>query len=93
MGLLSGPSSGIIARAPREVVLLDRAIRDLLGIQALERQMIAREVDKLAMDALPRGVEALEGRFRDHLRLRVGRFRLLYKVADGELTVVAVMGD
>ena len=93
MGLLSGPSSGIIARAPREVVLFDRAIRDLLEIQAVERRMIAGYIDKLAMDALPRGVEALEGRHRDHLRLRVGRFRVLYKVADGELTVVAVLTD
>ena len=92
MGLLSGPSSGIIARAPREVVLLARAIADLLAIQSVERRMIAHEIDKLAMDALPRGVEALDGRYRDHLRLRVGRFRVLYKVADGELTVVAVLG-
>ncbi len=93
MGLLSGPSSGIIARAPRDVTLLDRAVRDLCSIQAVERRMLAAHLDKLAMDALPRGVEALEGRFRDHLRLRVGRFRVLYKVADAELTIVAVLSD
>jgi mRNA interferase RelE/StbE len=72
------------------VLLLARAIRDLDGIQAVERKMIASRIDELAMDALPRGVEQLQGRFRDHLRLRVGRFRVLYKVADGELTVVAI---
>ena len=93
MGLRSGPSSGIIARAPREVVLLDRALRDLAGIQAVERRMIASHIDRLAMDALPRGAEALDGQHRDHLRLRIGRFRLLYRVLDGELTVVAVLVD
>jgi mRNA-degrading endonuclease RelE of RelBE toxin-antitoxin system len=93
VGLLPGPSSGIIARAPREVVLLDRAQRDLLGIQAVERRMLATIIDRLAMDALPHGVEAVEGRFRDHLRLRVGRFRLLYKVSEATLTVVAALGS
>ncbi len=93
MGLSSGPSSGIIARAPREVVLLERALRELLEIQAVERRMLAFHIDKLAMDALPRGAEALDGQHRDHLRLRVGRFRLLYRVLDHELTVVAVLRD
>lgn len=91
MGLLQGPSSGIIARGPREVVLLERAKRDLLDAQSVERRMLATTIDGLAMDCLPRGVETVESRFRDHLRLRVGRFRLLYKVDDGILTVVAVL--
>ncbi len=91
MGLLSGPRSGIIAKAPREVVLLERAKRDLLGVQSVERRMLATSLDRLAMDALPRGAESLEGRFRDHIRLRVGRFRLLYRVQDAVLTVVAVV--
>jgi mRNA-degrading endonuclease RelE of RelBE toxin-antitoxin system len=55
--------------------------------------MLAFQLDKLAMDALPRGVEALDGRHRDHLRLRIGRFRLVYKVDDGVLTVVALLED
>ena len=91
MGLLEGPSSGIIARAPREVLLLQRAERDLFSIQAVERRMVATVLDELAVDALPRGVESVHGRFRDHLRLRVGRFRVLYKVDEGLLTVVAVI--
>jgi len=93
VGLRSGPSSGVIARAPREVVVLERALRDLLAIQAVERRMIASQIDRLAMDALPRGAEALDGAHRDHLRLRIGRFRLLYRVIEGELTVVAVLVD
>ena len=93
MGVLSGPSSGIISRAPRDVLLFERAKRDLSEITAVERRMVIAHIDQLAMDALPHGVEALQGRFRDHLRLRVGRFRILYRVADGELTVVAVLAS
>jgi mRNA interferase RelE/StbE len=74
-------------------VLLARAQRELLELPAVERRRIADHLDKLATDALPRGVEALDGRHRDHLRLRIGRFRLLYKVDDGELTVVALLPD
>jgi mRNA-degrading endonuclease RelE of RelBE toxin-antitoxin system len=73
------------------VVLLERAKRDLLAIQAVERRMLATSLDRLAMDALPRGAESVEGRFRDHIRLRVGRFRLLYRVQDAVLTVVAIV--
>lgn len=74
-------------------MVLERALRDLLAIQAVERRMIASQIDRLAMDALPRGAEALDGAHRDHLRLRIGRFRLLYRVIEGELTVVAVLVD
>jgi mRNA-degrading endonuclease RelE of RelBE toxin-antitoxin system len=93
VGLRAGPSSGIIARAPRDVTILEAALRALLDLTAVERQMVATQVDRLAMDALPHGVQALEGRHRDHLRLRIGRFRLLYRVVEGELTVVAILAD
>jgi mRNA-degrading endonuclease RelE of RelBE toxin-antitoxin system len=91
VGLRSGPSSGIIARAPRDVVLLERAQRDLMAVPAVERRLLADAIDALSQDALPRGVEGVQGRFRDHLRLRVGRFRLLYRVEDAVLAVVAVV--
>jgi mRNA-degrading endonuclease RelE of RelBE toxin-antitoxin system len=91
VGLHSGPSSGVIARAPRDVVLLERAKRDLMDVQAVERRLLVDAIDGLSQDALPRGVEGVHGRFRDHLRLRVGRFRLLYRMEDEVLEVVAVM--
>lgn len=90
MGLRKGPDSRIISRAPRDVRLLARAFREMMGLQAVERAMLAQHIDRLAVDALPRGAEAVDGRHRDHIRLRVGRFRLLYRVRDGELDVVAI---
>ena len=93
MGVRERRHSQIIARAPRDVLILARARAQLSDLTAVERRMVASTVDQLALDALPRGAEALEGRFRDHIRLRIGRFRLLYKVTDGELTVVAVLAE
>jgi len=90
VGLRKGPDSRIVSRAPRDVRLLARAQRDLLALQAVERQMLAKHIDQLAVDALPRGAEGLDGAHREHIRLRVGRFRVLYRVRDGELDVVAI---
>jgi mRNA-degrading endonuclease RelE of RelBE toxin-antitoxin system len=59
----------------------------------VERTMVAAHIDALALDALPRGAEVLQGRHRDHLRLRVGRFRVLYRVMEGELTVAAITAE
>lgn len=93
MGVRERRHSQIIARAPRDVLILERARRFLSDLTGVERRMVATVIDRLALDALPRGAEALEGRFRDHIRLREGRFRLLYKVTDGELTIVALLAD
>lgn len=90
MGVREKPHSVIIARGPRDVTLLDRAVADLLDLQAVERKMLAGQIDLLARDMLPRGAAALEGAFRDHCCLRVGRFRILYRVLDHDLTVVAI---
>ncbi|APR86716.1 hypothetical protein A7982_12065 [Minicystis rosea] len=80
----------IIARAPRDVTLLDRAIRDLEALPSVERQMLARQIDALSRDMVPRGAAALDGARRDHLRIRVGRFRILYSIIDHELVIVAI---
>jgi mRNA-degrading endonuclease RelE of RelBE toxin-antitoxin system len=90
MGLREKQDSRVILEAPRDVTLLSRARRDLLALPAVERSLLARHVDALAMDAAPRGAAVLEGEHRDHLCLRVGRFRLLYRVREDELAVVAV---
>lgn len=90
MGLREKQHSRVIVKALRDVTLLDRARRDLLALPAVERAMLARHIDGLALDALPRGAALLDGAHRDHLRLCVGRFRLLYYVSEDELAIVAV---
>ena len=93
MGVRERRHSQIVSRAPRDVLILERARTQLSDLTAVERRMVAATIDHLAIDALPRGAEALDGRYPDHIRLRVGRFRLLYKVTDGELTIVAVLAE
>ncbi len=93
MGVRERRHSEIVSRAPRDVLILERARRELTDLTAVERRMVATTIDRLALDALPRGAEAIDGRFHDHIRLRVGRFRLLYKVSDGELIVVALLAE
>jgi mRNA-degrading endonuclease RelE of RelBE toxin-antitoxin system len=90
MGVRKEQPERVIERYPRDVTLLLRARRDLLALLAVERRMLVRHIDALAIDPLPRGASPLDGRHRDHLRLRVGRFRLLYRVTERELSVVAV---
>lgn len=93
MGVREEQPSRVIERYPRDVTLLDRAKRDLSGMLAVERRMLVRHLDALALDPLPRGAAPLDGEHRDHLRLRVGRFRVLYRVTEAELSVVAVTCD
>lgn len=93
MGVRKGPDFRIISRAPRDVRLLARARRDILALHAVERAMLAKHIDRLAVDALPRGAVGLDGEHRDHLRVRIGRFRLLYRVRDGDLDVVAITAE
>jgi len=90
MGLREKQDERVIFKAPRDVTLLARARRDLLDLQSVERAMLARHIDALALDALPRGAAPLDGDHRDHFCLRVGRFRVLYRPSEDELTIVAV---
>ncbi len=82
-----------MSRAPREVLILARAARDIDVLAPGEREFLVAHVDQLAVDALPRGAATIDGRHRDHLRWRVGRFRVLYRYEEGVLTVVAITAD
>jgi mRNA-degrading endonuclease RelE of RelBE toxin-antitoxin system len=88
MGHRSGPHSQVISRAPRSVSVLMRAERDLVLLRKEEREEVIARIDALEDEALPRGVQAMQP--EGHLRVRVGAFRVLYKVVDKELFVVAV---
>jgi mRNA-degrading endonuclease RelE of RelBE toxin-antitoxin system len=79
----------VIARAPAEVLVLARAERDLAALRGEDRRAVAAQIDRLAADAFPRGAAAMHDA-GGHLRIRAGRFRLLYRVRDGVLTVVAI---
>ena len=61
-----------------------RAIRDRRLLVALEREIAA-----LAVDPRPPGCLKLVGQ-KDHWRVRVGDWRIVYRIEDGRLVVVVV---
>ena len=54
-----------------------------------DRQRIVAGIRSLAEDPRPPGCEKLAGE-DDRYRIRVGRYRVIYSVGDGELLVVVV---
>ena len=54
-----------------------------------DRQRIVAGIRSLAEDPRPPGCEKLVGA-DDRYRIRVGRYRVIYSVGDGELVVVVV---
>ena len=57
--------------------------------QKKDRQRIVAGIRLLADDPRPPGCEKLAGE-DDRYRIRVGRYRVIYSVGDGELLVVVV---
>jgi mRNA-degrading endonuclease RelE of RelBE toxin-antitoxin system len=98
---LPSPWRGEVARASRrargrdvrEVSTLDRAEKDIQKLDATSREEMALEIDALAFDPLPRGSAALHRRKDDHMQLRVGKRRLLYKVQPYSVVIVAITSD
>ena len=51
---------------------------------------LRKEINALADNPRPRGVETLRGKSRGLLRLRVGKYRVIYTVRHDRLIVVVV---
>ncbi len=64
------------------------AAKSLRKIPKLERIRIVEAVDRLAREPSAGGV--LKGEFSGLRRLRVGRYRVVYEVSEGNLTVLVV---
>jgi len=65
-----------------------RVERQLAALPANVRVRILRRIDALAEDPHPRGVEALEGDLKGRLRVRVGNYRVIYRVLHDEQAVL-----
>lgn len=50
---------------------------------------LRRDIFALAEDPRPPGCEKLSG-FKDHWRIRVGDWRVVYRIEDGELVVLVL---
>lgn len=78
--------------ASYELRILPSAAREIEALPLPDRKRIVQRIGELAADPRPRGATRLKG--TDHLRVRVGRHRIVYRVQDRELIVLVVkVGD
>ena len=70
------------------VRILPSTLKDILALPKTVRARVQRKIDGLASDPRPAGAKALKGERR--LRIRVGDYRIIYEVDDGELIVLVV---
>jgi mRNA interferase RelE/StbE len=64
------------------------AAKSLRKIPKNERLRIIEVIDRLSKEPLAGGV--LKGEFSGLRRLRVGQYRIVYKVSEGRLTILVV---
>ena len=72
------------------VTILPAALRVLRSLPQNVRTRIRGEIDSLADNPRPHGVKSLQGSQKGHLRVRVGDYRIIYRIEDDGLFVVVV---
>ena len=66
-----------------------RAEKDFRALPPEIRRRLAPKIDALKLNPRPRGVKSLEGP-EGILRMRVGDYRILYRILDDRLVVLLV---
>jgi mRNA interferase RelE/StbE len=74
------------------LTILPSALRELAALQAKNQQRIDRGIQGLAQNPRPARAKALRGKSKGLMRLRVGDYRVIYRVddADHEVTVIQI---
>lgn len=71
-----------------KVVFSTRALRFLAKVEKEDRTRVVKKLEALQEDPFPSGIKKLKGEV-DVYRLRIGDFRVLYKlIADDEVILV-----
>lgn len=65
------------------------ALREFKRLERAVQRRIATHIDELASHPFPSGAKKLEGS-RDHYRIRVGDYRVIYRV-DGKRVTVLIL--
>jgi mRNA interferase RelE/StbE len=66
-----------------------RAEKDFRGLSPEIQRRLASKIDALAIDPRPHGVKILAGS-EDIFRLRIGDYRILYRILDDHLVILLV---
>ncbi|MFI5460660.1 MAG: type II toxin-antitoxin system RelE/ParE family toxin [Isosphaerales bacterium] len=76
--------------AKYKVLIKPSAAKEIEAVdQKKDRQRIVASIRSLADDPRPHGCEKLAGE-DDRYRIRTGRYRVIYSIADEELLVIVV---
>jgi mRNA interferase RelE/StbE len=65
------------------------AVREFRALERPMQRRIAVRIDQLAENPLPPDVKKLSGK-PDHYRIRVGEYRVIYRMESKRVTVVVV---
>ena len=72
------------------VTIIPSALRTIQSLPRNLRERIREKIDSLAESPRPHGVKQLQGSQKGCLRLRVGDYRIIYRVEDDRLLVLVV---
>jgi mRNA interferase RelE/StbE len=72
------------------VTIIPSALRTLQSLPRDVRGRIRDAIDALSEDPRPHGVKSLQGSRKGHLRLRVGDYRVIYRVEDDRFVILVV---
>jgi mRNA interferase RelE/StbE len=72
------------------IEVLPSALRQLLAVPKNEQRRLEECIDRLAANPRPVGAKALQGSSKGHLRVRIGDYRIIYRVEDDRLLVLVV---
>ena len=71
-------------------VIIERpALKALAAIPDKDAKKITKAIDELAENSRPNGVKKLKGK-GEFYRIKVGNYRVIYEINDGELVIVVV---
>jgi len=74
---------------PYKIGISSAAARQLRKLDGVVRRRLFTAIDRLAVEPRPAGVKALAGH-PGLLRLRIGDYRIVYAVHNGQLVVVVI---
>ena len=72
------------------VRLTKRVTRELTALPRRQQVRVARCIDQLAENPRPEQAISMKGTWADHLRVRVGDYRIIYTIRDDEVLVLVV---
>lgn len=78
-----------MSNATYRITFKSSAAKELGKLDKQTQRRILTAIDALALDPRPSGVKKLRAEF-DQYRIRVGHYRVVYEIADGELHILVL---